>query len=85
MDSGAQASWGRRDTRERLPRARHFFASVLLDAGENIKAVSDYLGHSDAGFTWRTYTHLVPQSAERTKRAVDDTLGRYIGATSQML
>ena len=28
---------------------RHFFASMLLDAGESIKAVSDYLGHSDAG------------------------------------
>ena len=24
---------------------RHFFASVLLDAGESIKAVSEYLGH----------------------------------------
>ena len=63
---------------------RHFFASVLLNAGENIKAVSDYLGHSDPGFTLRTYTHLMPQSAERTKRAVDDALGCYIGATSRV-
>lgn len=30
---------------------RHFYASVLLDAGESIKAMSDYLGHSDLGFT----------------------------------
>lgn len=50
---------------------RHFYASVLLDAGESIKAVSDYLGHSDPGFTLRVYTHLMPASAERTKRAVD--------------
>jgi len=64
---------------------RHFFASVLLDAGESIKAVSDYLGHSDPGFTLRTYTHLMPNSTERTKRAVDDALGRYIGATSRAL
>ena len=56
---------------------RHFFASVLLDAGESIKAVSDYLGHSDPGSTLRTYTHLMPNSTERTKRAVDDALGRY--------
>ncbi|MEU4832044.1 site-specific integrase [Streptosporangium sp. NPDC023615] len=28
---------------------RHFYASVLLDAGENIKALSQYLGHSDPG------------------------------------
>jgi integrase len=50
---------------------RHFYASVLLDGGESIKAVSEYLGHADAGFTLRTYTHLMPTSAERAKRAVD--------------
>ena len=53
---------------------RHHYASVLLDAGESIKAVSEYLGHSDAGFTLRTYTHVMPSSAERTRRAVDDAL-----------
>lgn len=37
---------------------RHWYASVLLDAGESIPAVSEYLGHSDPGFTLRTYTHL---------------------------
>ncbi|GGT22419.1 hypothetical protein GCM10010271_27260 [Streptomyces kurssanovii] len=26
---------------------RHFYASVLLDAGENIRALSQYLGHAD--------------------------------------
>jgi hypothetical protein len=30
---------------------RHFYASVLLDAGESIKALSEYLGHSDPGLT----------------------------------
>ncbi|WP_433319536.1 hypothetical protein ACQP0U_14480 [Micromonospora sp. CA-269861] len=30
---------------------RHSYASVLLDAGESIKAVSTYLGHADPGFT----------------------------------
>jgi integrase len=28
---------------------RHFYASVLLDAGESIKALSEYLGHHDPG------------------------------------
>ncbi|MFF4933710.1 tyrosine-type recombinase/integrase [Streptomyces griseofuscus] len=51
---------------------RHFYASVLLDAGENIKALSRYLGHADAGFTLRTYTHLMPSSELRTRKAVDD-------------
>ncbi|WP_374982796.1 tyrosine-type recombinase/integrase [Streptomyces fradiae] len=51
---------------------RHFYASVLLDAGENIRALSQYLGHADPGFTLRTYTHLMPSSEGRTRRAVDD-------------
>lgn len=53
---------------------RHFYASVLLDGGESIKALSEYIGHSDPGFTLRTYTHLMPSSAERTRRAVDAAL-----------
>jgi integrase len=54
---------------------RHLYASVLLDAGESIKAVSEYLGHADPGFTLRTYTHLMPNSAERTRLAIDGVLG----------
>lgn len=50
---------------------RHFYASVLLDAGESIKALSEYLGHHDPGFTLRTYTHLMPSSGSRTRAAVD--------------
>ncbi|NUR01161.1 MAG: tyrosine-type recombinase/integrase [Streptomyces sp.] len=50
---------------------RHFYASVLLDGGESIKALSAYLGHSDPGFTLRTYTHLMPASEDRTRRTVD--------------
>ncbi|MGY4913696.1 tyrosine-type recombinase/integrase [Streptomyces sp. 900116325] len=50
---------------------RHFYASVLLDAGESIKALSEYLGHHDPGFTLRTYTHLMPASETRTRAAVD--------------
>jgi integrase len=50
---------------------RHFYASVLPDAGESIKALSEYLGHHDPGFTLRTYTHLMPSSETRTRAAVD--------------
>jgi integrase len=45
-----------------------------LDAGESIKAPSEYLGHSDPGFTPRTYTHLLPTSEQRTRQAVDPAL-----------
>lgn len=41
---------------------RHFYASVLIDAGESVKAVAEYLGHSDPAFTLRVYAHLFPSS-----------------------
>lgn len=44
---------------------------MLLVAGESIRAVSEYLGHSGPGFILRTYTHLMPSSTERTRAAMD--------------
>ncbi|MCA1195348.1 tyrosine-type recombinase/integrase [Saccharopolyspora sp. 6V] len=55
---------------------RHFFASVLLDKGESIKAVSEWLGHADAAFTLRTYTHLMPSSGDRTRKVIDGLYDR---------
>ena len=43
---------------------RHFYARVLLDAGESVRALAEYLGHADPGFTLRVYTHLMPASEE---------------------
>ncbi|MFJ6481908.1 tyrosine-type recombinase/integrase [Streptomyces sp. NPDC091682] len=54
---------------------RHFYASMLLDSGESIKALSVYLGHSDPGFTLRIYTHLMPSSEQRTRAAVAAVFG----------
>ncbi|MFD0544478.1 integrase [Streptomyces mexicanus] len=49
---------------------RHFYASVPLDASENIKALTEHLGHSDPGLTLRVYAHLMPSTQERTRKAV---------------
>jgi integrase len=57
---------------------RHHYASVLLDAGESIVALSEYLGHHDPGFTLRTYTHLMDTSGDRTKKAVDEAFDKGI-------
>lgn len=65
---------------------RHFYASVLLDAGESIRALADYLGHSDPGFTLRVYTHLMPSSEDRARTAMDSALrsaGRLASATDR--
>jgi hypothetical protein len=44
---------------------RHWFASVQLDGGTSVRALSEYLGHVDPGFTLRIYTHLMPKSEDR--------------------
>lgn len=50
---------------------RHYYASALLEAGVSIRAVSEYLGHADPGFTLRVYAHLMPTSDERARQAMD--------------
>ncbi|MDT4989431.1 MAG: hypothetical protein QOI74_3525, partial [Micromonosporaceae bacterium] len=49
----------------------NFYASALLDAGENVKALATYLGHTDPAFTLRVYTHLMPSSEDRARHAID--------------
>ncbi|GAA3872584.1 hypothetical protein GCM10022243_42260 [Saccharothrix violaceirubra] len=50
---------------------RHLYASSQLENGVSIKALSLNLGHHDPGFTLRTYTHLMPTSHDRSRRAAD--------------
>lgn len=54
---------------------RHTFASVVLDGGASIKEVAEWLGHTDAGFTLRTYTHLLPHGEDRMRTAIDKAFG----------
>jgi integrase len=50
---------------------RHHYASVLLEGGVNIRALADFLGHNDLGFTLRVYAHLMPSAEDRVRAAVD--------------
>jgi integrase len=59
---------------------RHWFASVQLDAGTSIRALAEYLGHHDPGFTLRTYTHLMPASEDRARKAIDQAFRGYRSA-----
>ena len=54
---------------------RHHYASVLLDGGVSIRAVAEYLGHADPGFTLRTYAHLMRNREDRARAVVDASLG----------
>jgi integrase len=50
---------------------RHHYASVLLHAGESVHAVAERLGHVDPTLVLTTYGHLMPDTEDRTRRAVD--------------
>jgi integrase len=54
---------------------RHACASTWLEHGVSIKAVSEYLGHADPGFTLRVYTHVMPSSDEKARKAMDAAFG----------
>ena len=43
---------------------RHTFATMALQNGVDVKTVSTMLGHYDAGFTLRTYTHATRQAQD---------------------
>ncbi|MCC9306443.1 tyrosine-type recombinase/integrase [Kitasatospora sp. RB6PN24] len=58
---------------------RHTYASVQLQAGESIVALSQWLGHDDPGFTLRRYTHFMPDDGRRGRSAIDAWLGLGAG------
>lgn len=59
----------------RLHDLRHVYASALIAAGESVKTVQRRMGHSSAAVTLDLYTHLWPDSEEKTRAAVDAYLG----------
>ncbi len=54
---------------------RHYYASLLIRHGESVKTVQVRLGHASAVETLDTYSHLWPDSDDRTREAVDSVLG----------
>jgi integrase len=54
---------------------RHYYASLLIRHGESVKVVQARLGHASASETLDTYSHLWPDSEDRTRAAIDDVLG----------
>jgi len=54
---------------------RHSAATAMLEAGVNLKAVSDLLGHTDIRMTANTYGHV----SDATSRAAMDALGTAMG------
>ena len=53
---------------------RHTHASQLLKKGENIKVVSERLGHAKIGITLDTYGHLLKGMQEGAAKTINEVL-----------
>jgi integrase len=60
---------------------RHYYASLLIRHGESVKVVQKRLGYKSAVETLDIYSHLWPDSEDRTRETVDAVLGRAVGGT----
>jgi integrase len=59
-----------------LHECRHTFASLLIAAGVNAKAITAYLGHASIQTTFDLYGHLMPGNEEEAIALVDAFLER---------
>jgi integrase len=61
-----------------LHEARHTYASLMIAAGVNVKALSTYMGHSSVTITLDRYGHLFPGNEQEAAGLLD----RYLAAAS---
>lgn len=57
---------------------RHYFASLLIASGADVKVVQHRLRHASAKTTLDTYSHLWPDSDESTRTAVEQVLSAHL-------
>ena len=57
---------------------RHYFASLLIASGTDVKTVQARLRHASAKTTLDTYGHLWPDRDESTRAAVDAVLATRV-------
>lgn len=62
---------------------RHLHASLLIDAGVNIKTVSAVLGHSQTSTTLNIYTHNFQEATAKAMESVADILTDNTPASKQ--
>jgi integrase len=59
-----------------LHECRHGYASLMIAAGVNVKALSSYMGHSSIQITYDRYGHLMPGNEEEAAGLLDAYLVR---------
>lgn len=72
LTARATKAWeGARLERLTLHEARHTFASLMIAAGVNAKALSTFLGHYSIAITLDLYGHLMPGSEDEAAALLD--------------
>lgn len=69
--------------RLRLHQARHTYASFMIAAGVNAKALSSFMGHSSIKVTFDLYGHLMPGTEAEAAALLDSYLGAQHDNESQ--
>jgi integrase len=62
--------------RQRFHDLRHAYATLMLEAGEELAIVSRTLGHADLSTTADVYAHLTPAMLDRSAARMDGILAR---------
>ena len=74
----AARAWEATDLRRiTLHECRHTFASLMIAAGVNAKALSTYMGHATISITLDRYGHLMPGSEHEAAAMLDDYLATH--------
>jgi integrase len=89
LRSRARTAWARETTRRQkadpkapavepigLHECRHTFASLMIAAGVNAKALSSYMGHANIAITLDRYGHLMPGNEDEAAGLLDAYLAR---------
>lgn len=66
-----------------LHECRHTYASLMIAAGVNFKALSDFMGHSDIGITLDRYGHLLPGAGDEAAELLDKYLNDWQAQTAR--
>jgi integrase len=82
----ARLRWSRIDSLKPLAdfglhEARHTFASLMIDAGVNAKALTEYMGHSSITVTFDRYGHLMPGNHQQAAALLDAYLDGAVRRT----
>jgi len=62
----------------RLHDLRHTYASIMLAAGVNIRAISQALGHANVSVTLGVYSHLLPGAGKSAAEKFDRLLEPWL-------